>query len=401
MTSVLTYNIKLNFENKQDFQLLYSTLLEHQKVWNHMSNFVFQTKLTDKRIIHERNYHKCRKLFPNCPSQVIIRAKDSVYATYQTVKSNHHNIEEPCQQNNLSLRLDKRIYTFFPNNKIKLTTIGKRVLCSYEPYGKFSELFSKYSVCDPLLFFRDNRIWLAVSFEIPCPTLIENSCIGVDLGIKRLITTSEGLAISDKKFLKEKRRLRYLKRQLQSKKQTSKSRSAQRKTKTLKRKEQNKNRNLSHYLANFILNTKSNVIVMEDLTNIKENTKHQGKKHNNRQSQVSYYDLRRIITYKAPLKGKIVATVDPRNTSKDDSRGIEKGKRLGCRYYATDGIVLDADWNASINVARKYSQRREVKGYHLPVSFGLPLDGKLNLIGKPYQLANCEIRSRKPIFNHG
>jgi len=43
----------------------------------------------------------------------------------------------------------------------------------------------------------------------------------------------------------------------------------------------------------------------------------------------------RILTYKAPLHGKVVETVDPRNTSKDDHRGIKQGKRLGCRYYAS------------------------------------------------------------------
>lgn len=396
MANIVTYNIRLKTTSQEEFYLLYSTLLEHQKVWNHMSAFVFQTGLTDKRIIHDRNYHDCRKLFPNCPSQVIIRAKDSVYAAYQTARKNHHlrKLEEPCRMENLAIRLDKRIYTFLPDNRIKLSTVGKRITCSYDPYDKFSKLFSKYSVCDPLLFFRNGEFWLAVSFDIPCPTLIENSCLGVDLGIKRLATTSEGLAFTDKKFLKAKRRLRYLKSILRSKGQVTKSRSAFRKLKILRRKEQNSNRNLSHHLANAILQTKSNVIVMEDLTGIK--VKSRGRSFNNRQSQVPYFDLRRILEYKAPLSGKVVETVDPRNTSKDDHRGVANGKRLGCRYYAADGMVFDADWNASINIAAKHSRRKEAKGCQLPVSFALPVDGRLNLMGRPYQLADCEIRSRKP-----
>jgi putative transposase len=241
---------------------------------------------------------------------------------------------------------------------------------------------------------RDNEIWLSVSFDIPAPTLIENSCIGVDLGIKRLATTSEGLSIIDRKFLKEKRKLRYLKRQLQSKIKTTFSQSAKRKLKTLKKKEANKNRSKSHLIANQILQTKSNVIVMEDLSGIKQH--HRGKRFNNKQSQVPYFDLRRILTYKAPLQGKVVVTVNPAYTSKNDYRGLERGIRKGCRYYAVDGNVYDADWNASINIARRYSQRKEVKGIKLPVSFNIPIDGMLNLSGKPYQLANCEIRSCKP-----
>ena len=392
--NILTYNIKLEPKNEEEYNLLLSTLLEHQKVWNYMSEFTFKAKKVDKREIHNKNYHKCRKLFPDCPSQVIIRAKDSVYATYKTIQSNHHKLEEPAKQNNLSIRLDKRIYTFLPDNKIKLTTIGKRVICSYIPYDKFQGMFSKYSVCDPLLFFRNNQFWLSVSFEVNTPTLIENSCIGVDLGIKRLATTSEGLSIIDRKFLKEKRRLRYLKRILQSKSKSTFSRSAQKKLNMLRKKEFNKNKNQSHLIANKILETKSNVIVMEDLSGIKQH--HRGKKFNNKQSQVPYFDLRRILTYKALLQGKVIVTVDPAYTSKDDYTGLERGKRKGCRYYTSDGKVYDADWNASINIAQRYSVRKRVKGVELPVSFSIPIDGKLNLIGKPHQLANCEIRSCKP-----
>ena len=396
--SVLTYNIKLEFNNQEEQNLLLDLLKEHQKVWNHMSEYVYASGKIDKKIIHDKNYHQCRKLFPNCPSQVIIRAKDNVYATYKTIKSNHQleSIQEAAKQENLSIRLDKRLYTFMDGNKIKLTTTGKRIICSYQPYQKFQDLFSKYSVCDPLIFVKNNEIWLSVSFEVCAPTLIENSCIGIDLGIKRLATTSEGLAIIDKKFLKEKRRLRYLKSFLSSKSRTTFSRSAQRKLKMLKRKEYNKNKNQSHLIANQLLKTKANVIVVEDLSGIK--AKNKGKKFNNRQSQVPYFDLRRIMTYKAPLMGKAVVTVDPAYTSKNDYRGIKRGKRMGCRYYTSDGKVFDADWNAAINIAKRYAMRKAVKGIELPVSFSEPLDGSLNLMGKPYQLANCEIRSRKP--NH-
>jgi len=392
--NILTYNIKLEFQNQKDKDSLIDLLLEHQKVWNYMSEYVFKSKKVDKKLIHDKNYKKCRKLFPNCPSQVVIRAKDSVYATYRTIQSNKHKLEESAKQENLSIRLDKRIYTFLPDNKIKLTTTGKRITCSYTPYDKFRDMFSKYSVCDPLLFVRNNEVWLSVSFEVSTPTLIEGSCIGVDLGIKRLATTSEGLTITDKKFLKEKRQIRHLKSILKSKSKTTFSRSAQRKLKKLKRKEHNKNKNQSHLIANKILETKSNVIVMEDLTKIKSENK--GKRFNNRQSQVPYFELRKILTYKAPLLGKIVVTVDPAYTSKNDYRGIEKGKRQGCRYYTSDNNVFDADWNAAINIANRYAMRKKVKGVELPVSFNIPIDGRLNLIGKPYQLANCEIRSCKP-----
>ena len=169
----LTYNIKLKFSSKEDECLMIQTLLEHQKVWNYLSEYVYKSKNIDKKLIHDKNYHTCRKIFPNAPSQIIIRAKDSVYATYKTIKSNKKlsKISKACTQTNLSIRLDKRLYKFLDNNQIKFTTIEKRITANYIPYPKFSEMIGKYNTCDPLIYMKNNETWLSVSFEVP------NQCI--------------------------------------------------------------------------------------------------------------------------------------------------------------------------------------------------------------------------------
>ena len=43
-------------------------------------------------------------------------------------------------------------------------------------------------------------------------------------------------------------------------------------------------------------------------------------------------------------------------TSQLDYRGLDNGKRKGCRYYAIDGKVLDADLNASNNIGLRYNK---------------------------------------------
>lgn len=389
--SNITYNIKIDTKSEKEHDLLLKTLLAHQKIWNHISKDTFKTKNIDKKIMYDRNYHKCRKLFPKAPAQLIIRAKDSVYAAYKSIKSNKRlsTLKEPCQQHNLSIRLDKRLYTFCDNNIIQLSTIrkGKRIICSYNPYPKFSELFAKYSVCDPLIYYKNNQFWLSVSFNIPEPTYIQNTCIGVDLGIRRFAVTSEGLSLTDKDFLKQKRMLRYQKRMLQSKLKTTKSSSSKRKIKKLKRKEQNKNKNLCYHIANKILQTSSNTIVLEDLSSLKKNNLgkanyKKSKSSKNRLSQVPFCLLKDILTYKALLLGKKVVTVNPAFTSQNDHRGLERGERKGCRYYASDGVVLDADWNASINIARKYTSKQKINKINHPISFSAPLDGRLNFLGR-------------------
>lgn len=77
--------------------------------------------------------------------------------------------------------------------------------------------------------------------------------------------------------------------------------------------------------------------------------------------------MKTILSYKAPQVGKRVETVNPAYTSQEDHRGLENGIRRGCRYYAVDGVILDADGNASINIARRYCK-------HLS-SFSPAIDG--------------------------
>ena len=52
--------------------------------------------------------------------------------------------------------------------------------------------------------------------------------------------------------------------------------------------------------------------------------------------------------------------------------GKRDGQRKGCRYYSSNGLVYDADWNAAINIRnRKHSTSSRV-----------PLDGTLDLVDR-------------------
>ena len=91
--------------------------------------------------------------------------------------------------------------------------------------------------------------------------------------------------------------------------------------------------------------------------------------------------IKQILTYKAQALGKRVETVPPEYTSQEDCRTSERsGVRRGCRYICNDGIVFDADWNASVNIAKRY-----LKCKHSD-SFALPFDGILNLTDRVLQL---------------
>jgi IS605 OrfB family transposase len=192
--------------------------------------------------------------------------------------------------------------------------------------------------------------------------------------------SSEGIVYDDKKFKKEKRRLRYLKRCLQGRAAKG-SRSAKKHLRKLKRKEANKNKDFIHKTANDIVKSvKGDVIAVENLKGIKKK-KHKGQKKNTI-SQVPLYDFVQKLEYKALAAGKTMVKVNPRNTSKTDWKTKKMdGERKGRRYYSSTGKVWDAEINAAINIARRT---------HHPVSFVEPLDGSL----KPYRAGHCQLAER-------
>jgi IS605 OrfB family transposase len=351
---VLSYNVKLNFDSIED-KNRYSKTLEFQRfTYNECSKCHFGAKTNSLVKLHNKFYKQFREKYPEIPSNIVIHTIQEVLSSYRSIKSNKHKIDKPPQKKNLSIRLTKNTSTLKVHLKtISLTAFGgKRVKASFVPYPKLQELINKYPICDPLIFERDGQFWLNLTFETPNLVIIENKSVGVDLGINRAVATSEGMLIIDKKFNGEKRRLRFNKRKLQSKN----SKSAKRHLKKLRRKESNKNKNQTHLISNTILkSTNANVIVLEDLTKIKQNPKNKYKKgFNNKISQVPFYELRRILEYKAMAHGKVVKIVSPYWTSQIDSVSEKKeGERRGSRFYSKSGIIYDADLNAAINIAKR------------------------------------------------
>ena len=345
---VKTYNIKLQFESKEDKQLLLDSLELKKQAFNLISKIRFEMDVCQGlKGLHDRCYYKIKEAIPTIPSQFIIKAEQDVVAKYQAIRKNKHQLEEAPQTDKLSINLDKRIYKWVGNDKIKLTTLTKRIVCNFIPYDKLNEMYAKYKLQDPSLFVKNNDIYLSVVFNDETSFIDNQKSIGFDLGIKRLVATSEGDIIKGNEFNTYKRKIRWSKRKLQSKQ--NHSHSARKKLNTLKRKEHNFSKNYIHHIVNTLLKNDANTIVIEDLSKIK--SKNRGKKFNNRQSQVPYYLLKTILTYKAQSLGKRVEMVKPYFTSQNDHRGIESGKRKGCRYYASDGIILDADLNAAARVS--------------------------------------------------
>jgi IS605 OrfB family transposase len=356
---MLTYSVKLTFQSQEEKSRMIKTLEGQRFAFNEASKIHYGSGEKRKNSIvelHSKFYKEFRAKNPDSLADITIQAEQECLSAYRSIKSNKHKIEGSIQKKRLSCRLNKNLYTFdLANKRIKLTCVGgKRIWAELETYDKFNELLSKYPICDPLIFERDGQIWLACSFNNPLTGLISpDKAIGIDLGIKRIAATSEGKIYKAKEYLAKKRKTRYLKRKLRVAAQMKKSKSAKRHLKKLRRKEANQTKNFIHHLTNDILKTDANVIVIEDLSQIKNPKNKTKKKYQNlnKISQIPFYMIRQMLEYKAQLKNKRVEVINPAFTSQIDFRtGVKDGIRKGCRYYGSDKVVLDAELNAANNI---------------------------------------------------
>ena len=411
-----TYKTKLVFDNQKARAFWVRQMCVVRDCYNYVSKIAFDEKTPlNLKVYHNRFYRAERETFPDLPAQMCIKVYKQVLANYRTVadqkkkeaqedarkrkwfekkglpvsqkEPDDDEEEKPIEMKNPSIGLDKRLYSNLTRESFKLSDgeSKRRSLVSFVLYPKFVEMASKYRMCDPALQYdeKNDVFYACVPFLTLDTTPLPESYLGVDLGMKRIATLSDGTAIVDKDYLARRRRIRHNKSIFRRHKK--KSHSARRKLNTLRCRERNMCKDFCHHVANEILKHDGSVIVMEDLSKIKKRTAttdegHKRKRHNNAMSQVPFFQLKQILTYKAPLIGKRVETVPPHYTSQEDCRTQSKEGcvRKGCRFYTADGMVFDADWNASINICNRKH----------PTPFRLPLDGRLNFVGRRRQHAN-------------
>ena len=375
-----TYNIQLQPSERLHAHWL-GLLTEAKRAYNACTEFLVANGTgLGLKSVHDNVYGWMRRDFPSLPAQSIIKIYKEAAASLKSIRRNRHVDAKVPTKKHLSMHIDKRLYGKMTSEGITLSdgVSAHKEFVPYVLYPKVAEMFHEYTHLDPLLFFRDGRMYLSVPFEVPDRPVNGDIAVGVDLGMRQLFVTSEGLSFSDTKYLKARREVRHLKAELKARK----TRSARRKLRRLKRRERNLSDDMCKRAAKALLeSTDADVLVLEDLRGMKRKTSRtkegwKRKKHNSRMSQVPFAAFRDTLTHKAPRYGKSVETVSALYTSQMDSRtGLRDGERRGRRYICKDGVVLDADWNAAVNIAKR-SKR--------PVSSRTPVDGGLTpLTGRP------------------
>ena len=336
------YNYYLNYfkENKGKFRYDLHKDLPKLKEENEFLKEVDSSVLcsaVDDLCKAFNDYYAKRKGYPNFKSKFSRQSyrTSCVRGTYK--EKEYSNIEVDLLSRFIKLpRLGKvKIRGFRNKNKIE----GKILNATIS-----RETTNKYYVS------------VVVVVDILIEKAIPTSIVGIDLGIKDLVITSDGVKYSnDNILMKYEKRLKRLQRELSRREKGSKNYlKTKEKIARVHAKIKNYRKHYLNDIANEIVD-EHDIIVTEDLK-VQDMFKDKKKAFNKSLSDAAFSTLRSLIEWKCKIKGKIYYKI---NTYYPSSQicsycGYKNSKLndLSIREYDCPkcGIHNDRDINASLNI---------------------------------------------------
>lgn len=180
-----------------------------------------------------------------------------------------------------------------------------------------------------------------------------DNCIGIDLGIKDFVITSDGEVFDNCHFKKsQNNKIKRLQKQLSRKQKGSNNRNKVRiRLAKLYKKIRDKKEYFLHYVSNSIIN-ENQVICMEDL-----NVKGMSKNHKLAESilDMNFGEFRMMLEYKAKWYNRRIVFVDryyPSSKKCHNCGYINKGLTLNEREWICPncGELISRDYNAALNI---------------------------------------------------
>jgi putative transposase len=236
---------------------------------------------------------------------------------------------------------------------------------------------------------RDRRghwyVHLTVRIETPEPAQT-GRVVGVDLGQRLLAALSTGARFSGGALKTKRLHYRAKRAEIRSKldRPSERTRSLRRLWARLSGRERRFVRQVLHEASRRIVDglAPGDVLAIEDLRGLRGRTRRKGKAARHLHQLWPYGLFRRLLEYKARLKGVRVVVVDPRYTSRTcprcghlDRRNRRSGRLFRCRAC---GFQHNADVVAALNLARRAGS--EGTGRCQPALSAIPAGGRE---GKP------------------
>jgi putative transposase len=180
-----------------------------------------------------------------------------------------------------------------------------------------------------------------------------NDSVGIDLGVKDFVITSEGEVFNNPHFKKsEIEKIKKLQRQLSKKHKGSNNRNKARiRLAKLYKKINDRKQYYLHAVSNSLID-ENQIICMEDL-----NVKGMIKNHNLAESilEMNFGEFRRMLEYKAKWYNRKIVFVDrfyPSSKTCHNCGYINKNLTLNDRQWICPkcGEVIERDYNAALNI---------------------------------------------------
>jgi putative transposase len=240
---------------------------------------------------------------------------------------------------------------YIDNGYIKLPKLKSKV--KIKQHRKFTGLIKSCTISKTPTgkYF----ISILVDTEINQLSKCQNK-VGIDVGLKEFAITSDGKFFGNPKHLrKSEKRLKKLQKDLSRKKKGSKNRNKARlKVAKLHEKIANQRKDFLHKVSTQLIH-ENQVVVIEDL---RVKNMMQNRKLAKAISEVSWFEFRRMLEYKAKWYGRelIIAPSNYASSQLCSNCGNKSSqtKDLGCRTYICPvcGMVMDRDINASKNLLK-------------------------------------------------
>ena len=213
---------------------------------------------------------------------------------------------------------------------------------------------------------KDNldKYWISITHKIELDTIKTktNKEVGIDVGLKELVTCSDGTVIENHNLTKKySRKLKLEQRKLSKKKKGSKNRNKQKKKVAKVHKKITNSRNdYNHKVSNKL----TNIYDFIGLESLQVKAMMQNRRLSKAIANVAWYQLTNFLEYKGNEKQVIISRIDewyPSSKACSRCDSVKEKLSLGERVYSCTecNLELDRDINASLSILKEAKRIHE------------------------------------------
>jgi IS605 OrfB family transposase len=337
------------------------SLIDTIRVYNRAVQVVidagWELRTYNKNVLHAATYAAVREQLPNLQSSLVQCARDVASASLKLAKKRDWRCKKPVKKPMSSIRFNQRTFTpFLESGTISISTVDGRK--KYQLV--IPDYFKRYvfsTVNAIVLKVKRDKIIAFLNIDIADPVVKEHpvTFIGVDRGINNAVVASDNTFWNSNHIKNVKYKYQKLRQSLQSKG----TRRCKRKLKSLSGRERRFMTGVNYRIAAWLVEKPFECIVLENLKDIKTDSKKQkkvGKQTRKQFENWAYYQLEQCIVNKALEAGKMVLFVNPKHTSQRCSRcgHVAKSNRNGAEFACKQcGFSIHADLNAARNISER------------------------------------------------